>query len=164
MILVNKNGFLNYKNKLYKCSLGKNGLNKKKIEGDKSTPIGIFSFGELYIRTDKIKIIKTNFKHINITKTMAWSDNPKSKHYNKLINVQDDHTEKMYRKDDLYDLLLVINYNIHPIIPFKGSGIFIHIAKKNYSPTTGCIGLKIDDFKEILSTLKPSDKIKILEN
>ena len=164
MILVNKNGFLNYKKKFYKCTLGKNGLNKNKIEGDKSTPIGIFSFGKLYIRTDKIKVIKTNFKYINITKTMAWSDNPKSKNYNKLTNIQYDQTEKMYRKDNLYDLLLVINYNMHPITPFKGSAIFIHIAKNNYSPTTGCIGLKIDDFKEILYTLKPSDKIKILDN
>ena len=65
---------------------------------------------------------------------------------------------------NLYDLILVIKYNMLPTIPYKGSAIFIHVAKKNYSPTKGCIALDKNDFKEILFTLKPSDKIKISDN
>ena len=54
-------------------------------------------------------------------------------------------------------------YNTDPIVPYKGSAIFIHIMEKNYKPTKGCIALKLQDFMEILSTLMPNDKIKILE-
>ena len=72
-----------------------------------------------------------------------------------------EHTEKLFRKDNLYDLILVIKYNMLPTIPYKGSAIFIHVAKKNYDSTKGCVALNKDDFKEILCTLKPSDKIKI---
>ena len=161
MILVNQNNFLTYNNKIYKCSLGLNGLNKIKLEGDKSTPIGIFSLGNLFVRTDRIQNLKTNFDYISIDKTMAWSDDPTSKDYNKLIKANNDNKEIMYRNDHIYDLILVINYNIHPIIANKGSAIFIHISKDNNTPTQGCVALNLDDFREILITLKPSDKIRI---
>ena len=162
MILVNKNSLLIYNKKTYKCSIGENGLNKTKIEGDKSTPIGVFSLGDLYIRTDRIKNIKTHFNYISISKTMAWSDDANSEDYNKLINTKNDHKEIMHRNAHIYDIILVVNYNINPIVPNKGSAIFIHISKDNYSSTQGCIALNQDDFKEILTTLKPSDKIKII--
>ncbi len=70
----------------------------------------------------------------------------------------------MYRNDNIYDLILVINYNVNPTIPLKGSAIFIHVTTANYIPTAGCIALKIDDFKEILTTLNPSEKVKIIDN
>jgi L,D-peptidoglycan transpeptidase YkuD (ErfK/YbiS/YcfS/YnhG family) len=161
MILVNQNNFLTYNKKHYKCSLGINGLNQSKIEGDKSTPIGTFSLGNLFVRTDRIKNLKTNFNYISIDETMAWSDDSNSKDYNKLIKVTNSHKEIMYRNDNIYDLILVVNYNIYPIIPNKGSAIFLHISRDNNSPTQGCVALNLDDFREILITLKPSDKIKI---
>ena len=164
MILVNQNNTLIYKEKTYRCSLGINGLNKSKIEGDKTTPVGVYSLGKLYVRADRIKNLKTNFKYISILKTMAWSDDPKSNDYNKLINIGYDHKESLYRNDHIYDLILVVNYNIEPTIPHKGSAIFIHIAKKDYSSTLGCIALSQEDFTEILLTLKPFDTIKIIEN
>ena len=161
MILINKQGFLLFNKKLYKCSLGKNGLSRSKVEGDNCTPVGLYSLGKLYIRTDRIKNLKTHFKYVSIKQTMAWSDDPNSKNYNKLLYTKCEHTEKLFRKDNLYDLILVIKYNMLPTIPYKGSAIFIHIAKKNYDSTKGCVALNKDDFKEILYTLKPSDKIKI---
>tara|TARA_B100000686_G_scaffold195220_1_gene202121 strand:- start:11093 stop:11590 length:498 start_codon:yes stop_codon:yes gene_type:complete len=162
MIIINKKGTLNYNNKLYKCTYGKNGFTKNKTEGDKKTPEGIFSLGKLFVRTDKIKKLKTNF-HINsINKKMTWLDDPTNKNYNTLINTNGSQSEKLHRKDNLYDIILIIKYNTNPVIPYKGSAIFMHIMDNNHKPTKGCIGLKINDFMEILSTLKINDKIKIL--
>ncbi len=63
----------------------------------------------------------------------------------KLIKLPTKYTyEKLFRKDNLYDLILVLNYNINPIIKNKGSAIFIHIAKNKYKKTAGCIALKKD--------------------
>ena len=163
MILINKKGLV-FNKKLYKCSLGKNGLSRSKVEGDNCTPVGLYSLGKLYIRTDRIKNLKTHFKYVSIKQTMALSGDPNTNNYNKLIYTKYEHTEKLFRKDNLYDLILVIKYNMLPTIPYKGSAIFIHVAKKNYSPTKGCIALDKNDFKEILFTLKPSDKIKISDN
>ena len=161
MIIVNKKGILSYKNKLYKCTYGKNGFTKNKVEGDEKTPKGIFSLGKLFVRTDKIKKLKTNFSINNINKTMTWLDDPTNKNYNTLINTKTNQSEKLYRKDNIYDLILIINYNTYPVVPYKGSAIFIHIMDKNQKPTKGCIGLKMNDFMEILSTLNTNDKIKI---
>ena len=161
MIIVKKNNILSFKNKNYKCALGKNGLTNNKTEGDKKTPTGVFSIGELYIRADKIKNLKTSLTVIKITKNMAWCDDPTKKSYNKLIKTSKEHKESLYRNDDLYDILLVIKYNMNPIIPYKGSAIFLHNAKNNYEKTNGCIALKLKDLKEIIKNLSPNEKITI---
>ena len=162
MILVYKNGLLNYKSKIYRCSLGKNGLAKTKIEGDGCTPIGSFALGPIYYRSDRIKKINTFLKKNTIDKNMYWSDYPESIHYNKLINFKDKSFEKLYIRENIYDIILIIKYNLKPILPYKGSAIFMHIAKKNYSATKGCIALKKECLLEILESLSPKEKIKIL--
>ncbi|MAD13403.1 MAG: transpeptidase [Pelagibacteraceae bacterium] len=162
MIIVNKNGTLIHNKKRYKCALGKNGIAKRKKEGDKKTPAGLFSLGKVYYRKDKIRNLKTNLKKIVIKKKMAWCDDPNNKFYNKLTFTNDKSKEKLYRKDNLYNIIVVINYNIKPIIKNKGSAIFIHLARKNYSGTMGCIGLKKKDLLDILKTVKKRTKIKII--
>tara|TARA_B100001093_G_scaffold320596_1_gene305928 strand:+ start:288 stop:779 length:492 start_codon:yes stop_codon:yes gene_type:complete len=162
MIIVNKNGTLIHNKKRYKCALGKNGIAKRKKEGDKKTPAGLFSLGKVYYRKDKIRNLKTNLKKIVIKKKMAWCDDPNNKFYNKLTFTNDKSKEKLYRKDNLYNIIVVINYNIKPIMKNKGSAIFIHLARKNYSGTMGCIGLKKKDLLDILKTVKKRTKIKII--
>ncbi len=162
MIIVNKNGTLMHNKKLYKCALGKNGISKNKIEGDKKTPAGIFSLGNVFYRKDKIKNLKTKLKKIIIKKNMAWCDDPKNKLYNKLIFTANKSKEKLFRKDNLYNIIIVINYNMRPVRKNKGSAIFIHLARRNYSSTMGCIGLKKKDLLEILKSLKKNTKIKII--
>jgi L,D-peptidoglycan transpeptidase YkuD (ErfK/YbiS/YcfS/YnhG family) len=34
-----------------------------------------------------------------------------------------------------------IDYNLNPVIKNKGSAIFLHIAKKKYQPTKGCVAI-----------------------
>ena len=161
MIIVSKKGELHFQNKIYKCAIGKNGIKKNKLEGDGSTPKGIFSLGPLYYRSDRIKKLKTYFKAIPIEKNMFWSDCPQSKYYNKLIKFKDSSFESLYKINNTYDIILVINYNIEPVIKGKGSAIFIHLAKKDFSPTSGCIAINKRCILEILEKLNTTDKIKI---
>ena len=51
---------------------------------------------------------------------------------------------------------------MNPIIKNKGSAIFIHVAKKNYKITEGCVALKKIHLLKILKSLKKSSKVKIL--
>jgi L,D-peptidoglycan transpeptidase YkuD (ErfK/YbiS/YcfS/YnhG family) len=162
MIIVKKSGYLKYKNFKYRCALGKAGVNKKIKEGDGITPKGVFKITKIYYRADKIKIIKTNIKKIKITKNMGWCDDPVSCFYNQQIRLPSKFShEKLYRNDDLYDLIAVINYNTNPIIKNKGSAIFMHISKKSYKKTEGCIALKKKDLINILTKIKKNTKIKI---
>ena len=162
MIIINKSGYLKYKNLKFKCALGKSGIGKKKIEGDKITPKGTFKIIKIYYRKDKIKKINSAFKLIEIKKNMGWCDDPKSKKYNQLIKLPSKYGyEKLFRDDSIYDLILVLDYNMNPIIKNKGSAIFIHIAKNNYCKTKGCIALKRKDLIEIISKIKRDTKIII---
>ena len=145
-----------------KCSIGKNGISKKKKEGDKKTPVGIFSIQHLYFRKDKLKRPETSLKCVEIKKNMGWCDDVSySKKYNKLIKINKNiHHEKLYRKDFKYDLLIPIKYNFERSVIGKGSCIFIHLTK-NYQPTAGCIALKKKDFLILLKLINKKTKIKI---
>ena len=162
MIIINKSGYLKYKNFKLRCSLGKAGIKKKKEEGDNITPKGIYKPVKVLYRSDKINIIKTNLRKIKIKKNMGWCDDPRSNLYNKQINLPSVYShEKLYRKDSVYDIIIVLNYNMNPTIKGKGSAIFIHITK-NYKPTQGCIALKKIDLIKILKLIKKNTKIKIV--
>ena len=146
----------------FHCAIGKNGTSINKIEGDEKTPKGYFEIGNLYYRKDRIKIPKTFIKSIEIKTKMGWCDDINApEKYNKLIKTnQNIHHEKLYRKDNKYDLLIPIKYNQKKRILGKGSCIFIHLTK-NYKPTAGCIALKKKDFLIMLRIIKKNTKIKI---
>ena len=146
----------------FHCCIGKNGISKKKIEGDKKTPIGTFGIQHLYYRKDKLKKPRTSLKCIKINKDMGWCDDVNvSKKYNKLIKVEKKIShEKLYRKDYKYDLFIPIKYNFKNSIIGKGSCIFIHLTK-DYQPTAGCIALKKKDFLILLKLINKHTKIKI---
>lgn len=162
MIIVNNKGELWYKKKRYKCAYGKNGFIKSKKEGDGCTPVGKFDINKLFVRKDRIKEINTKMMQIAISKDMRWEDNPNKKNYNQLIKSKaKSHKERFYRKDNLYDLILVIEYNTKKPIKRKGSAIFIHITRARYKPTQGCIALKKKDFLDLLGMIKSKEKIQI---
>ena len=146
----------------FKCSIGNNGLSKKKFEGDKKTPKGIFGIEHLYYRKDRIKLPKTHLKTIEIKANMGWSDDINFPlKYNKLIKINKKiHHEKLFRKDHKYDLLIPIKYNFDKSVPGKGSCIFIHLTN-NYKPTAGCIALKKKDFLIMIKLINKNTKIKI---
>ena len=162
MIIINKSKYLKYKDLKFKCALGKAGIRKKKKEGDNITPKGIYKIIKIYYRDDRIKKISSKFKLIKITKKMGWCDDPKSEKYNQLIKLPNKYShEKLYKKNNTYDLLLVLDYNMKPIVKNKGSAIFIHVAKRNYKPTAGCIALKKKDLLKLTKIIKLSTKILI---
>jgi L,D-peptidoglycan transpeptidase YkuD (ErfK/YbiS/YcfS/YnhG family) len=162
MIVVKKNNYLEYKNLKFRCALGKAGIQKKFKEGDKITPKGTYKILSIYYREDRVKKIKCSIRKIKITKQMGWCDDSKSKYYNKQIKVPSKlGHETLHRKDNIYDIVCVINYNINPTLKEKGSAIFLHVAKNKYQKTNGCIALKKKNLIKLLALIKKNTKIKI---
>jgi L,D-peptidoglycan transpeptidase YkuD (ErfK/YbiS/YcfS/YnhG family) len=94
---------------------------------------------------------------------MGWCDDPKSYFYNRLVKIPNKFSyEKLYRKDSLYNIIIVLDYNLNPIIKNKGSAIFIHVANKNYKSTQGCIALKQNDLLKLIELIKNNQKIIII--
>ena len=145
----------------FKCCIGKNGLKKNKIEGDKCTPKGTFKLGTLYYRKDRVKKPITGLKTKKIKRNMGWCNDSKNKFYNQEIKINKNiKHEKLLRKDYKYNYLLVIEYNTKKIKPNKGSAIFIHLTK-DFKATAGCIALLQKDFLIMTKLINKKSLIKI---
>jgi len=93
---------------------------------------------------------------------MGWCDDPSSKYYNKLIKFPFKYkAEKLYKKENIYDVIIVMNYNSKPIVKNKGSAIFLHVATRNYKPTQGCIAVSKKDIKTLISYIDKKTKLSI---
>ncbi len=115
-------------------------------------------------RKDRIKKLQTKLKKIEIKKNMGWCNDPKSKKYNQLVKIPSNFKyEKLFKKENIYDLILVLDYNMKPIKKNKGSAIFIHITKNNYKKTEGCVALKKIHLVKIIREIKKSTKVKIVD-
>ena len=154
--------YLTYQNNKVKCAIGKRGIGKKQKEGDQITPRGTFRVKNILYRKDKINYLRSVIKKTPIKKNMGWCDDPKSKDYNKLIKYPFNYkSEKLYRSNNIYDIILVLNFNMHPIKKNKGSAIFIHISNNKYSPTQGCIAIKKKELIKLIKFINKKTKIII---
>ena len=163
MHILITNKFLIYNDYKVKCALGKRGIGNKKREGDCITPKGLFKIKYILYRKDRINKIETKIKKIVIKKNMAWCDDPKTLKYNKLIKKPFNFTyEDLYKKNNIYDIVAVLDFNMKPIRKGKGSAIFIHIAKRNFNKTEGCIAIKKYALLKILKKISLNTKVKIL--
>ena len=157
------NKFISYNNYKAKCAVGKRGISIKKKEGDFITPKGTFKIREIFYRKDRVQNLITRLKKTAIRKNMGWCDDPKSKKYNKLIYFPFKYSaEKLYRRENIYDIILVLNFNMNPVKKNKGSAIFIHVAKKNFQPTQGCVALDKSELIKMVKSIKKNTVVNII--
>lgn len=160
-----------------KVAIGRGGLisSKDKKEGDGCTPIGIYNiagtFGASFNKNKKDAIkrkspIINGLSHLQIEEANKcfWVDDPQSCYYNTMQWSFEDKNNKWNSAEDLYNELyknaLILNYN-KDCIPGKGSAIFIHVARKNLSPTAGCVAFLERDLNKLISKMKKDVKIYI---
>ncbi|MEE2705351.1 MAG: L,D-transpeptidase family protein [Pseudomonadota bacterium] len=145
-------GTLYFEDLIIKCTLGRNGIKKNKIEGDGSTPAGLFHLREIFYRQDKVTIPFSNLKTNIIKKNYGWCDEPSDTNYNKkVILPYHCSTESLWRNDDRYDIVIVLGHNDEPVVSGMGSAIFIHVTNSLQKPTEGCIAVKKVDLIDIIN-------------
>ncbi len=128
------------------------------------TPIGLFKIRQVLYRKDRIKNFKTKIRKNFIKENMGWCDDPKSNKYNKLIKYPFKFkSEKLFRSDNIYDIIFVLNYNMNPTRKNKGSAIFLHVAKKKFEPTEGCIAIEKRNLKKLAEVVKKNTKVEIIK-
>ena len=113
-------------------------------------------------RKDRVFNFESKISTISIEKSMGWCDDPKSAKYNKLIKFPFKYNaEKLYRPDNIYDIIIVLDFNIKPVRKNKGSAIFIHVARKNYSKTEGCIAVGKINLRKIIKIINKKTTVQI---
>ena len=163
MDIILKKKFIYFKDYKAKCAIGKRGITSKKIEGDKCTPRGRFKLKYIFYRKERVKNISSKLKIIPLKKNFGWCDDIKSKFYNKFIKFPFNHkAERLYINENIYDIIVVIDYNSKPIKKNKGSAIFLHVAKKKLTPTLGCVALSKNNLRYLISLINKKTHLKIL--
>ncbi len=145
-----------------RAAIGLPGIAVKGGEGDGITPIGAFPVREIFYRADRIPKPRTTLPLRATRQDDGWCDAPADPNYNRLVKLPyPASAEQMWRADHLYDLVVVLGYNDDPVVPGKGSAIFLHLARPDYSPTHGCVALAYDDALAAIEQLRPGDQVVI---
>ncbi|MDX2073079.1 MAG: L,D-transpeptidase family protein [Alphaproteobacteria bacterium] len=170
---------LSFLGKEYRCAIGKNGIATDKKEGDGCTPTGTFALRECWFRMDRMESPRTKLPLKLIRPEDGWCDDVRSSEYNKHIKITGDRLqvtegtpkpaalnlqpsfEHLWRDDHVYDLIVPLGYNDDPVVPGRGSAIFMHVAHGDYRGTEGCIALAKEDMLEVLKVCSVSTLITI---
>ncbi|MDG0809005.1 L,D-transpeptidase family protein [Cohnella rhizosphaerae] len=138
-------------------ALGKNGIAKTK-EGDGRTPSGVYPLGDAFGTASKPKALKLAYKQT--TKQDYWVDDTTSADYNRWVAYSGDPDRKWHsyeRLDQpLYKYAIVVRYNDDPIMPGRGSAIFLHLWRGADKPTAGCIAMSEPNLLKLMAALDPA--------
>jgi L,D-peptidoglycan transpeptidase YkuD (ErfK/YbiS/YcfS/YnhG family) len=143
-------------------ALGRGGIKADKREGDGGTPRGTFRPRQLWWRADRHPRPKTFLPIRAIKPEDAWCEDPSSRHYNQPMRLQmDGGGDRLTRADHLYDFIVEIDHNTSPRIPARGSAVFLHLARPDFSPTAGCVSMMRSAMLRLLERLGPQTQIMI---
>jgi L,D-peptidoglycan transpeptidase YkuD (ErfK/YbiS/YcfS/YnhG family) len=144
------------------CALGRSGIAQWKREGDGATPAGNFRLTAVLYRPDRVSRPRTALPVTAIHPDSGWCDDPADRAYNQPVRLPYAAShERLWRADRLYDVVVVIDYNLAPAKRGAGSAIFLHIASKDFAPTEGCVSVAPATMRALLPRLGPRTRIVI---
>lgn len=135
-------GLLQAGRAVFPCALGRGGMSSNKREGDGATPIGGMRLLSGYFRADSVQRGRTRLPLSPIAPTLGWCEVPDDRNYNRPVRIPYGAShETMRRADDLYDVCIVLDWNVEPRRRGRGSAIFFHLARPGFTPTQGCVAV-----------------------
>jgi L,D-peptidoglycan transpeptidase YkuD (ErfK/YbiS/YcfS/YnhG family) len=144
------------------ATVGRSGVKADKREGDGATPAGSYPLVSIFYRADRVARPDSGLPVTALAPKDGWVDAPGDPNYNRLVTLPYPAShEEMWREDGLYDALVVIGYNLDPVVPAAGSAIFLHIAAPDFAPTAGCVAVEKSVLLGLLPLLGPSSKVTI---
>jgi L,D-peptidoglycan transpeptidase YkuD (ErfK/YbiS/YcfS/YnhG family) len=148
---------------VFPCALGRGGITAGKREGDGGTPLGDLRVLWGYHRPGRGFPPRTPLSLLPTFPTLGWCDAPGDRNYNRPVRLPyPASSETMQRTDRLYDVVLVLDWNMRPAIRGRGSAIFLHIAREGYAPTEGCIAVSPATMRRLLPLLRCGSVVRVM--
>jgi L,D-peptidoglycan transpeptidase YkuD (ErfK/YbiS/YcfS/YnhG family) len=143
-------------------ALGRGGILANKREGDGGTPRGIYRPLQLWWRADRHRRPQTFLPARPIRPEDGWCEDPNDRRYNQPIRLtRSEAGDRLTREDHLYDFIVEIDHNSAPRIAGRGSAVFLHLARTNFSATAGCVSMTKSAMLRLLRRMGPQTKIII---
>lgn len=148
----------------FPAAIGRGGLSVFKREGDGATPVARMALLCGYRRMDRLRQVQSPLLLRHTRKTDLWCDASGHPAYNRPVSApfQASH-EEMMRADHLYDLCIVLDWNIASRRRHAGSAIFFHLIDGDYTPTAGCVALSARDMQRLLPFVRRGTVLKVLK-
>ncbi len=149
----------------YRCAIGRGGARPAtaKQEGDGATPLGSYPLRWLYYRPDRLTSPATGLTAKPLDPNDGWCDDPADAAYNRPVTrPYPARHEALWRDDHIYDLIVVLGHNDDPVVPGRGSAIFLHLARPDWRPTEGCLALADADLRAVLRDCGPATRLRIV--
>jgi L,D-peptidoglycan transpeptidase YkuD (ErfK/YbiS/YcfS/YnhG family) len=157
-----RRGWLTANGQTIPVALGRGGIKANKREGDGGTPRGTFRPRQLWWRADRHPRPRTMLPVRAIRPEDAWCEDPSSRHYNQPLRLdRGDEGDRLTRDDRLYDFIIEIDHNRLPRVAGRGSAVFLHLARQDFSPTAGCVSMTPSAMLRLLERLSPQTRILI---
>ena len=148
----------------WRARVGYRGLSARHREGDGTTPTGTFALGPTVYGLDPNPGVRIGYRRLRCGDW--WDEDPRSPTYNSFRHVAcgtsppfRGSSEALWRATVAYRELAVVQYNVSPAVPGRGSGIFLHDDTGH--PTNGCISLPRPELLQLLRRLRPGATISI---
>ena len=146
-----KNGTLHGAGLTLRAAFGRSGITTTKCEGDGATPSGTLKLMRILYRADRLAPPRCVVPVEPVAPEDGWCDEPQDPAYNQPVRLPYPAShEELWRADALYDIIGVLDWNLTPAVPQRGSAIFLHIATPDYAPTAGCVALSLTDLQQAL--------------
>lgn len=150
-LLVTPDGCAQWGEARLRCAIGAGGVRTDKREGDMATPSGAFPLRCVLFRGDRVTLPGLAVPVLPLGKIDGWCDSPGDPAYNRMVRLPyPASAERLWRDDQVYDVIGVLGHNDAPPLPGRGSAIFLHVATADFAPTAGCVALPINDLITVL--------------
>jgi L,D-peptidoglycan transpeptidase YkuD (ErfK/YbiS/YcfS/YnhG family) len=138
------------------CALGRAGIVHLKREGDGATPVGRLALLAAFYRADRLRRPATALPLFPLRPEIGWCDDPADRRYNRAVRLpfKASH-ERLWRSDHLYDVVVILDYNLARPRRGAGSAIFLHVASPGFSPTEGCVAISLPAMLRLLARSGP---------
>jgi L,D-peptidoglycan transpeptidase YkuD (ErfK/YbiS/YcfS/YnhG family) len=145
------------------AAIGRSGRTVLKREGDGATPIAAMKLVSGFVRGERVRCLSTSLPMRRIRPDMLWCDQPENANYNQLVKApfRPSH-EELSRGDGLYDICLVLDWNISTRQRNRGSAIFFHLIRPGYEPTAGCIAVSLPHMRRLLAHMRKGSLVRVL--
>jgi L,D-peptidoglycan transpeptidase YkuD (ErfK/YbiS/YcfS/YnhG family) len=149
---VTADGRFRLAGEVLRAALGRGGVRADKQEGDGATPPGLLPLRRVLYRADRGPPPACAVPLEPLAPDDGWCDDPTHPDYNRMVRrPHPAHGEALWRDDPLYDLIGVLGWNDAPVVPGRGSAIFLHVARPDFAPTEGCVALAVADLRRVLA-------------
>lgn len=161
--MVRANGEARWAGRRLGCALGRAGIVGDKREGDGGTPAGAWPMREVLFRGDRLGEIVTPLPARELDPEDGWCDDPADPAYNRMVRLPyPSHCEELWLADRVYDVIVPLGYNDDPVVPGRGSAIFLHVARPDFAPTAGCVALALGDLLVLLRAAAPGSLVRVV--